>query len=92
MTRQRAWQLDRISRGLCGDCGKRRLNLYAERCDRCAGKLRRYLTPRRTRASVNYATGRRRHRPKQRLTDPSSEMAAKPPWDPERVQPLCRKA
>ena len=42
LSRQRAWQLDRISRGLCEKCGRERSGLSHVFCDSCAEKARLY--------------------------------------------------
>ena len=36
VSRQYRWQLARIAKGLCAQCGKRRIRHYATVCDPCA--------------------------------------------------------
>jgi hypothetical protein len=40
VSRQREWQVKRVSEGKCGTCGNPR-NLYAYACDECQADVRR---------------------------------------------------
>lgn len=66
-TKQYLWQQTKRSQGLCTICGKRKLNYYAYRCDKCHERLRKSL--RKKLGHKPYRKGRRGRPPRAKELD-----------------------